>query len=160
MISGTRRRKQAGHSFVETALVLLPFLSLFFALFDFGMAIFVRNTFQHAVREGVRYAVTYQTSCGCGSGHDSSIKAVVQQQAMGFLSGTANEEKIKIRYYDPATLSEVAANAQGNVVEVSVEGYTWGVVTPLLGNMNPIPLTVRASDRMESLPGGVNPPSR
>jgi Flp pilus assembly protein TadG len=145
---------------VETALVLLPFLSLFFALFDFGMAIFVRNTFQHAVREGVRYAVTYQTACGCGSGHDSSIKAAVQQQAMGFLNGAANEDKIKIRYYDPATLSEVASNAPGNIVEVSVEDYTWGLIAPMMGHMNPIPLTVRASDRMESLPGGVSPPSR
>lgn len=158
--SSRRRRGQTGHGFVETALIFLPFISLFLGLFDFGMAIFLRNTFQHAVREGVRYAVTYQTSTGQPNGHDSSIKSVVQQNAMGFLAGTSGADKIKIRYYNPTTLVETSANAPGNVVEVSVEGYTWGMVAPVMGHFNPIPLNVVASDRMESLPGGVSPPAR
>ncbi len=158
-VSSSRRRTQRGNGFVETALVYLPFFALFSAIFDFGMAIFLRNTFQHAVREGVRYAVTYQTTTGQPNGHDSSIKSVVQTQAMGFL-GSADLEKIKIRYYNPVTLVETAANAPGNVVEISVEGYNWGLVTPFLGGLNPIPLNVAASDRMESLPGGVAPPAR
>lgn len=158
--NGLRRRRigQRGTGFMETALVYTPFFALFCALFDFGMAIFLRNTFQHAVREGVRYAVTYQTSGGMGQ--DASIKSIVQQNAMGFLAGTTNSDKIKIRYYNPTTLAETAANSPGNVVEVSVEGYQWGMITPFLAQLNPIPLTVVASDRMESLPGGVAPPAR
>ncbi len=158
-ISEARHRRQRGTGFVETALVYVPFFALFCGLFDFGMAIFLRNTFQHAVREGVRYAVTYQTASGQPNGHDSSIKGVVQSQAMGFL-GSGDLDKIKIRYYNPVTLAETASNAPGNVVEISVEGYNWGMVTPFLASLNPIPLNVAASDRMESLPGGVAPPAR
>lgn len=156
-ISASRRKRQRGMGWVETALIYTPFFALFCGIFDFGMAIFLRNTFQHAVREGVRYAVTYQTLPSMG--HDDSIKTVVQNNAMGFLGG-GNSSMIKIRYYNPTTLVETASNSPGNVVEVSVEGYTWGMVTPFLANLNPIPLSVVASDRMESLPGGVSPPAR
>lgn len=104
---------------VEAAFVIVPLLALIFAIIDFGLAIFVRSTLQHATREGVRYAITYRTFTGMG--HDASIKKVVQEAAMGFLDGQENLNKIKIRYYDPSNLTEVADNSPGNIIEVSVE---------------------------------------
>ena len=152
------RRRQRGNAFVETAFVLVPLFALLFAITDFGLAIFIKNTFMHAVREGTRYAVTYKVQSGFG--HDASIKNVVQQNAMGFLSGAANYDKIKVRYFNPTTFVEVSGNDPGNIVEVSVEGYTWGWLAPLWRSATPLNILVRSSDRMESLPGGASPPAR
>ena len=50
----SRRRGRRGNAFIEAAFVLVPLFALIFAILDFGLAIFVRSTLQHAVREGVR----------------------------------------------------------------------------------------------------------
>jgi Flp pilus assembly protein TadG len=151
---GTAGRR--GAALTELALVLIPLLALLLAILDFGFAIFLRSTFQHAVREGVRYAVTGRREDGLG--HDASIKGVVQRNAMGFLSGSAGAEKIHIRYYVPGTLAETASNAGGNIVEVTVEGFTWRWMAPLLRGSSPATILARSSDRMEPSPGGVPPP--
>lgn len=132
---------------------------MIFAIVDFGLAVFVRSTLQHSVREGVRYAITYQT-LDAQTGHDDSIKDVVRRSAMGFLNGDDNLEKIKVRYYDPQSLGEVPENDPGNLVEISVETYTWGWLALLLRNASPLQITTRATDRMEGLPPGASPPAR
>jgi Flp pilus assembly protein TadG len=143
---------------VELALVLLPLLALIFGIMDFGFGIFVKSTLQHATREGARYAVTSRT--GAGMGQDASIRAAVQRNAMGFLNGTAGAAKIYIRYYVPGTLVETQSNAGGNIVEVSVEGYTWNWMAPLMRrSTGPLVVVARSSDRMENSPGGI-PPTR
>lgn len=153
-----RRRRQRGNAMVETALIILPLFALMFAIIDFSLAIFVKSTLQHAVREGVRYAVTFQTQPGfC---HDDSIKNVVVHNSLNFLRSEANREKIQIRYFLPATLSPSGNNDPGNIVEVSVEGYSWGWIAPLWRTNTPLSMLVRSSDRMEGLPGGASPPCR
>ena len=81
---GGHRGRQRGATIIEAAVILVPFLAIFFALFDFGMAIFMKNTMQFAVRQGVRYAITSQTMSG--KGQDASINAVIAQNSFGFLS--------------------------------------------------------------------------
>jgi len=130
---------------------------LWAAIIDFSFGIFLRATLQHAVREGVRYAVTSRTEPNLG--HDASIRQVVQRNAMGFLNGTEGASRIHIRYFTPGTLTETQDNSGGNIVEVSVEGYTWSWMAPLLrSNVSPLTITARASDRMEASPGGIPPP--
>lgn len=152
---GGRAYNQRGSQVVEFGLVLVPFLAFIFLLMDLSWAIFVKATMQYAAREGVRYAVTGRTISG--SGQDASIKTTVQQNAMGFLNGSAGAAKIFIRYYVPDTLVETASNAGGNLVEVSVEGYSLNPLGPILRSAAPLILTARSSDRMESSPGGVAP---
>jgi hypothetical protein len=151
------RGGRRGNAFLELALVILPLLAILLAILDFGFAVFLRSTFQHAVREGVRYAVTSRTAPGLG--HDASIKAVVQRNTLAFLSGESGLSKIYIRYYVPGSLAETQSNAGGNIVEISVEGYTWQWMAPLWRSAFP-PLTIRArsSDRMEPSPSGGPPP--
>jgi len=153
-----RRAPRRGNTFLEVAFVLVPLLALLLGILDFGFAIFLRTTFQHAVREGVRYAVTYQTSTGLG--HDASIKRVVQNQAMGFLSDSDLAQKVKIRYYQANTMSESNENSPGNLIEISVENYQYGWMAPLMRSAVPLNIVVRASDRMEGLAGGMSPPGR
>ena len=153
-----RRPGEKGNSFVEAAFVLVPLLALMLGIVDFGLAIFLKTTLQHATREGVRYAVTYQTVNGMG--HDDSIKSVVQENAMGMLSSDGDTDMIQIRYYDPVNFQEVSANAPGNLIEVSVENYNWSWLGPVLRSASPIQMNARSSDRMEGLPAGQAPPVR
>ncbi|MCP5113579.1 MAG: pilus assembly protein [bacterium] len=152
------RNRQRGNAFVEAAFVLVPLFALIFAIVDFGLAIFVRSTLQHATREGVRYAVTYRTLEGLG--HDGSIKQVVQNASMGFLAGEAGSDKVAYRDFDPSLFLEVGDNSPGNLVEVSVENYTFGWIAPLMRSAAPITMLARSSDRMEGLPTGSLPPAR
>jgi len=151
-----RARRQGGNVMVESGMILLPMMALILAFIDHGLAIFLQSTFQHAVREGARYAITYQVKAGMG--HDASIQSVVKTNAMGFLSKCTG--CIKIRYYRPDTLAETAGNLPGNLVEVSVEGYRYSWIAPLWRPAGSLAINARASDRMEGLPGGQPAPTR
>lgn len=147
---------------MEAALIFLPLMALMLALIDFSLALFLRATMQNAVREGVRYAVTYQTSGGLCQ--DASIKAVVKASSVGFLADASHDSKIKVRFYAPANLTTevtgAGSNAPGNVVEIGVEGYTWSWIAPLWRTASPFNVNVYAADRMEGLPGGSSAPCR
>jgi Flp pilus assembly protein TadG len=152
------RSRRRGAALVELPMVLIPLIALWVAIIDFSFGIFLRGTFQHAAREGARYAVTSRTEAGMG--HDASIKAAVQRNAMGFLNGEQGASRIHIRYYTPGTLAETQSNAGGNIVEVSIEGYTWNWIAPVLRRtMAPLSIAARSSDRMEASPAGL-PPAR
>lgn len=53
--------KAKGVAVVEFALAAMLFFLVLFSILDFGYLFWVNLTMQHAVREGVRYAVTGQT---------------------------------------------------------------------------------------------------
>jgi Flp pilus assembly protein TadG len=149
-----RRTGQKGSAMVESGLVFLPLIALLFGLMDFSIVLFVQNVLHHAVREGVRFAVTQQTGAG---GQDAAIKAIVQKNAFGFLS---DPTKITITYLDPTTLATVSgagSNGQGNVCVVSVTNYGWKLMVPILQTTAPINLSASSSDVMEAPPNGILP---
>lgn len=149
---------------MENALALLPVLALLVAIVDFSTAIFIRNTVQYAVRQGVRYAITSQTMAGMGQ--DASIKAVVRQNSMGFLDFLSPDRDgaslVSITYYDSQTmapLTGLGSNAGGNIVVVAANNLSWSWMVPLLRNAAPLRFSVASSDVMEASPGGI-PPTR
>jgi len=164
-----RRKAESGAVMLEAAVVLVPFFALFFAMIDYGMAIFLKNTMQFAVRQGARYAVTSQTAAGLG--HDASIKAVVNQYSMGFLNYVAPAGAgrpcsgtgcITINYYTPNTLTLVTgagSNVGGNIVEVTASNLSWAWMVPLLRSTTPLTFSVTSADVMEASPNGI-PPAR
>ena len=152
------RTRQNGNAMLEYALVLVPWMALICGITDFGFGIFIRNAFQHAVREGVRYAVTYRLEPSMS--HDASIKAIVKRNAVGFLSNASGDARIHIRYYEPDTLAETINNWPGNLIEVSIEDYQWSWMAPLMHSAEPMKVTARSMDRMEGLPAGMAPPAR
>ena len=79
---------------------------------------------------------------------------------MGFLAGESGLEKIRVRYYLGDTLEETAVNGPNNIVEVSVEDFQWSWMAPFMLSKTPLQLVARATDRMEGLPGGAQPPAR
>jgi Flp pilus assembly protein TadG len=162
---------------VEATVIFVPFLALFFAVFDFGMAIFLQNTMQYAVRQGVRYAITSQVMTGMGQ--DASINATIQQFSFGFLpylgaggtnpscvGTTYGKACVNISYYQqtlgsPPTLTLVTgsgSNSQGNLVQITASGLNYNWMIPLLRSAVPLSFSVSSAGIMEAQPSG--PPSR
>jgi len=145
---------------LEFALVFTPLMALMLAILDYSMPVFLRATFVHAVREGVRYGVTYRTFQGMSQ--SESIKRVVQDNSMGFLTGSTGLARIQVKYYSPVTFAQVTgstANEGGNIVEVSVNDYEWNQMLPLWRSALPVRINAISSDRLEMLPRGVAAPA-
>jgi Flp pilus assembly protein TadG len=173
----SNRRKQArrGNTMLELALILTPMFALLLSIVELSLPIFKKSTFQDAVREGVRYGITYQTTYNGTSyaSQTAAIQAVVQNNAMGFLAGASGLAKIYVNYYLPVSpftsvTGTSTANADGNILEVSVQGYSSPWIAPIAWfygsttfQVTGTPLTIAASsaDRLETLPIGSTRPS-
>jgi hypothetical protein len=158
------RKARKGSLVLEGAFAILPMLALLFGILDIALAIFVRNTMEFAVRQGVRHAVTSQTMPG--QGHDDSIKTVVEANAMGLLgaldAGGDGRDRISIDYYDPSSILPAAgagSNIGGNIVVVSATGLSWAWMVPLLRDAAPLQFSVSSADIMEATPIA-GPPTR
>jgi Flp pilus assembly protein TadG len=128
-----------------------------FGVLDVAIAIFVKNTVQFAVCQGVRYAVTSQTLAGMG--HDDSIKSVVQSYTVGLLDALSpdrvGKNRISVTYYDPVSLTPVTgsgSNIGGNIVVVSATGLTWAWMIPMMSSTAPLTFSVSSADIMEATP--------
>jgi Flp pilus assembly protein TadG len=185
----TRRREQRGNSFIETSLVLVPFMAIVFGLIDFSTVIFIQGTLQGAARQAVRFGITFTSTYGatnCNNGQSVCIAQVAKDNAMGFLSGSTNY--ITVNYYTPNSLTTPVmscvsgtctmvgtlpqtlangttvtyANQPGNVVEVVIAGFPWSWMVPIANYTPGTGLTLRASsaDVLEGLVvGQLTPPT-
>lgn len=170
MVSERRRRQSGGNALIESVFTLLPTFAIIFAFADFGLALFRWNTMQNAVREGCRYAITFQTSSG--NGQDMSIKTVVQQYGFGFVKTNDNPQHIFVNYYAPTDLNTPIAtggNIPGNVVVVSVQNISWGWLAPLSGSLawnqalrttTPVTFAIYSADVLGAYPAGVTSVAR
>jgi Flp pilus assembly protein TadG len=160
-----RNRRRTGNALLESVFTILPTFALIFAFIDFGLLLFRWATLQEAVREGCRYAITFQTASGFGQ--DASIEQVVQQYAMGLVKTTDAPQDIFVNYYTVTNLNTPIAsggNVPGNIVQVSVQGISWAWLAPLSGTFGsnayrdttPITLNVYSSDILGGYPAGVN----
>ncbi len=160
-----RNRRRSGNALLEGVFTLLPTFALIFAFIDFGLLLFRWATLQEAVREGCRYAITFQTATG--SGQDASIEAVVQQYGMGLVTTTDSPQHIFVNYYSVTNLNTPIAsggNVPGNIVQVSVQNISWAWLAPISGSFGananrdqtPIALAVYSSDILGGYPAGVN----
>lgn len=178
-----RRRSERGNAIVEFSLTWFPIMALLFGLADVSRMMFMRNMMQNAVREGVRYAITYQLnfdSSGCAT-MTECIKKVIQKNSLGFFTGTVGGvdalQYISVKYYTPDQLgTPVTAgqlpkvvngisidyvNQPGNLIEVRVENYPVNWMVPLptgyLGGTGLV-FSVSASDVLQGLPANQQAP--
>ncbi len=169
--SALRKRRSSGNVIVESVFTMLPTFALILAFVDFSLMLFRRSTLQNAVREGCRYAVTFQTSPGLGQ--DASIEKVVQKYAMNFVKTTDSPQHIFVNYYTTTNLNTAIAtggNIPGNVVEVSVQNISYAWLAPLSGSFGagipffrdstPLSIAVYSSDILGGLPAGVTTVTR
>jgi Flp pilus assembly protein TadG len=134
-ISPRHKARSSGTALVELVLTLMPMMALLFGFFDLGVMQFRWMTLQNAVREGCRYAVTFQTN---GGGQDDSIKAIVESYSMGFAHKNDSPATISVNYYATNALNTAIpypnGNLPGNIVEVSVSApFYW--FAPLTGTL-------------------------
>src|ERR1700704_554177 len=103
----SRKRRSSGNVMIESVFTMLPTFAIILAFVDFSLMLFRRSTLQNAVREGCRYAVTFQRQVVSGSpiGQDASIQNVVQQYAMNFVTTADSPQHIFVNYYAPTNLN-------------------------------------------------------
>lgn len=161
----SRGRSERGAAMVEAALVFLPFMAMMMAIVDFSMPIFLRSTFSHAVREGVRFGITHQSTYNSASyaSQTAAIQAVVQGNAMGFLAGASGLTLIQVKYYAASSpfgqVTGAGANAGGNIVEVAVSGFNWGWIVPIWRTNTPLAVGAISADRLEPMASGTSLPT-
>jgi Flp pilus assembly protein TadG len=100
-----RRKKQAGASLVEFALLAPLFVVLLFGLVEFGLSIYDKGVITNASREGARYGVIYCTP--------RKTTAAIKTQVQSYLT--------KSGFSDTATINVTGAGgASGSTLTVSV----------------------------------------
>ena len=161
---------------LEFAFFVLPTFAIICGFVDIGMVLFTWNTIQNAVREGARYAVTYQTDV---SGHQTtSIKNTVATWSMNFVSAAATASSggpyIDVKYYSPPTTANPSgtlvngalANSSGNLVEVAIKNYPYAYMAPFSGSFagvfyatpgSKLAISVYSTDVLGGVPSGGTP---
>ena len=166
--SARRRRSSGGNVIVECAFTLVPLFALILGFIDVGMMVYRWSTLQNAVREGCRYAITFQTNGALGQ--DASIQQVVASYAMGIVKTTDSPNRIMVNYYAPTNMTTPivsGGNIPGNIVEVSVQGVPFSWIMPLSGTIgqplyatSPVTLNLYSLDMLGGLPVGVSSVAR
>jgi Flp pilus assembly protein TadG len=182
-VSDRRRITSSGSQWVELAFVMLPFFAIVTAFFDVSFVLFSWATIQNAVREGCRYAITFQTApptgatWTCNAHQDNCIENDVAGNSMGLL--TVASGLINVNYYAQATpytaIASPSGNSPGNIVVVSVLSYPLNWMIPLSGTggggmlnssaspyrpTSPTTVNVYSSDILGGYPAGVNSVTR
>ncbi|MBS1856021.1 MAG: pilus assembly protein [Acidobacteria bacterium] len=167
------KRRRRGSETIEFALSLIPYLAVITVLCDASWSIFVKATLQSAVRNGVRTGITITGTQATAASETLTqmVKDVVQNTALGLLSGTSGRAYIQVHYLaqdssSPSGVTDVSTqangNAPGNLMQVSVSAYPVGALMPRIYGLfipvdnNPALITVVSADRIE--PSGDVPP--
>ena len=143
------RAGRRGQSMVEFALTFLLFLSMVLGFGQMGLTLWIKTTLHHAVREGVRYAITGATKGGLG--HDASIRQRVMIASGGLIDSAVADSLITIEYFDQSGAA-TADNAGGNTIVLSVKEFPipWLVAAPISPVGDGLNVTVSAVDRLEN----------
>jgi Flp pilus assembly protein TadG len=134
------RRTVKGAELLEFTLALLPLLMMMFVLLDVAWGMYVKSTLLYAVRAGVRKGITITGTQATGSDLTSMVKDAVQANALGLLAGPAGRLKIQVHYLQPPdpgssampvdVSASAAGNAPGNIMQVSIQGFSLGPLVP------------------------------
>ncbi len=172
-----KRKRRAGQAAIETVLVIIPLMMMLISIIDLSVAIFVMDTLEYAARQGVRYAITDNTAVQDGTGtgpgnpavnlaQDGSIRQAVRDNSLGFLS-SAPDSGIVINYYQLMTtgpnvntwqsVTGVGSNAGGNLIKVSVTGFSWAWAVPYFRGQNALSMNAAATDIMGGCPNTICP---
>lgn len=127
-----RRRREAGQSLVETALVLPVLLIILMGIFDFGRAIFAYNAVSNSAREAVRVAIVNQNT--------TAVEDEAKRSAIGL-----DPAEIDVTFSIP----DCVAVQVGCTAQVQVD-HRWMAITPIIGNLiGPIPLSSTTEMKVE-----------
>ena len=129
-----KRRREAGQSLVETALVLPVLLIILMGIFDFGRAIFAYNAVSNSAREAVRVAIVNQNA--------TAVEDEAKQSAIGL-----NPDEIAVTF----AITDCGSTGVlvGCTAQVQVD-HEWTAITPIIGNLvGPIQLSSTTEMKIE-----------
>ena len=134
-----RRRRTAGQSLVEFALIVPVFMLIAFGIFDFGLAFDSSLTISNAAREGARYGATYPDTTAI----TNRVKTV---------AGRLNDARLTVTVScktstGAACSGGMAGATTGTTVVVSVT-YSYQMITPIVFGTT-LPLSSTAQMRVE-----------
>jgi Flp pilus assembly protein TadG len=163
LLSKLHFRCRKGQTTVEFALAAIILLALLFAIIDLSMMFFVNLTMQHAVREGVRYAITGRSNLGAD--RRAALIAKIKEQSMGLYDRNLHVPKDPtIKVIPPSSVT--FPNYTGGTTQTGDPGqadetivvsltYKWSLVTPLMKPFFPggaYTFTVKATMKNEPFP--------
>jgi hypothetical protein len=163
----SRADRRSGAELIEFTLVLLPLLAMLFVLLDFAWIVFAQATMVRAVRVAVRTGITLTAAQMVGSAClTDTVKALVQQNTLGFLQGTSGLAYIKVNYFLPPVPGSAAADtdvstqssgdAPGNIMQVSIQSYSLPAFLPRIfswkqaPDSSPFVFTAASADIIEA----------
>lgn len=134
---GRAGARDRGAATVEFAIVATLLFSVLLAIVDFGQLFWTNLTMQHAVREGVRYAVTGQSGLApvpsSANARCDAAVAKIREQAMGLYERTGASATFKTVASDGTIRTLGAGSCYGAsqiiIVQVNAAAALW---TPFL----------------------------
>jgi Flp pilus assembly protein TadG len=124
-----RKNNERGSTLVEFAIGVTVFVTVMFAVLEFGRALWVHNALSDAARRGARYAVLHS------AGSAAQVKNVV---VYGNEAGTGQP---MLNDLTTANVNVVYNNFGLNdgTVSVSITGYQFQLVIPVFGRTITMP---------------------
>ena len=131
------RNSQRGASLVEFTIAATVFLTVTFAVLEFGRALWVYNALADAARKGARYAVLHDAT---------SIDDVKRMVVYGNTAGTGNPIVDNLSTSNVDVTYPNFGLDQGTV-SVSINNYQYQFVLPL------VPVSIQMPSPTTTLPG-------
>jgi Flp pilus assembly protein TadG len=150
------RKHELGQTLAEFGLILPVLAILIFGIIDTARAYNAWVTIKGAAREGARYGVTGQTTCGiAGETRMSCIEHATREQANNLTNSDANLD-VAIRSWEYPTYDEATekddAGESCDALEVQVT-YEFQPATPIMSHLLG-GVTMTAKQRMVNEPFG------
>jgi Flp pilus assembly protein TadG len=115
------KKQEQGSSLLEFAIAATVFLTVLFAVVEFGRALWVHNALSDAARRGARYAVLHKAT------DIDDVKKIV---VYGDLTETT--PMLENLSTGNVTVTYNGFNLDGGTVSVSVHDYDFQLILPLL----------------------------
>jgi len=148
-------------------MTFFPFLMFITVLLSISWAIFAKSALQYAVRAAVRDGITINKEAAGSSDLTTLVKGMVKSNSFGFLKDTT---LVKVHYYQPplpgssASMTDVSTvttganpgNSAGNLMVVSVNGYSLPTLIPRIFRWNAVDksattINVSSADLIEQI---------
>ena len=137
---------ERGAALVEFAVAGVVFLTAVFAVIEFGRLLWTHNALTDAARRGARYAVN-RTQAGADDARRMAVYGTTDDGASALVWGL-KPENVRVEYSGGYNVGE-------GTVTVSIEGYDFNFVVPLVGTKIRMPayattLTAESAGRVPS----------
>jgi hypothetical protein len=152
-VAGDRWQSDKGQSLIEAAIILPLLLFLIFAIFDFGILLYVYQSMENGIGEATRYGITGQQkpdpqNPGNYLSREDSIKVVMREFNPSIV---LDNSAFTFEHFD-GTNWVATSGGSGEISRVTVN-YSWRPIVPLISALfanGQVPLRVSSTMKNES----------